>query len=248
MNRSHCLGIILMLAGAAQAQFMHGIIRDAATKRPLPDATITVVEIAKTCMTDSAGYYSTGIVPAGMFNATLSAPDYLTAFRKVFIASPKGPGISKIKFNTGLYHVSSGADTTKGTMSLTYRFPGQGDIEIAIKNGIGKTIRTMYDRSRAGGMRTVSWNGRDDNGNIMPPGRYRYKISSGRLVIIRTLDWKGEADVPSVNVPSAPETAAVPARTIEVPPEAEAAPAQPPAVPAADTTLTPQEAPKTPLE
>jgi hypothetical protein len=226
MKSSYCLGIIVMLAGVSQAQFMHGTIEDAVIKKPIPGATITVVEISKTCTTDSVGYYSTGIVPAGMFNATISAPDYLMSFRRVFIASPKGPGISRIKFSTGLYHISSAADTSKGTMSLTYRFPGQGDIEITIKNGIGKTIRKMYDRSRAGGMRTVSWNGRDDYGNVVPAGRYTYKISSGRLVIIRSLDWKGETDMPPP----------VPASAIEVWQHTEETPAEPPAVPAPDTT------------
>ena len=226
MNRSYCLGLIVMLAGVSQAQFMHGTITDAVINKPIQGATITVIEIAKTCTTDSAGYYFTGIVPAGLFNATISAPDYIMSFKKVFVASPKGPGISKIKFNTGLFRISSAADTSKGTMSLTYRFPGQGDIEIAIKNGIGKTIRKMFDRSRAGGMRTVSWDGRDDYGNVVPAGCYRYKISSGRLVIIRSFDWKGEADKPPL----------VPASAIEVWQHAEETPAQPPAVPAPDTT------------
>jgi hypothetical protein len=192
MNFSHCFGIIAVLAGASQAQWMHGTIRDAISRKPLKGATITVLEIEKTCTTDSAGYYYTGLVPPGLFHAVIAAPDYLKAYRKVFIASPKGPGISRIRFSTGLYHNSSNADTTKGTMSLTYRFPGRGEIEITIKNRVGRTVRRMFDRSRAGGMRTVSWNGRDDVGNVMPPGRYRYKISSGRLVIIRTFEWKGD--------------------------------------------------------
>jgi hypothetical protein len=216
-----------MLAGAAQAQLMYGTITDAVTEKPIPNATITVIEISKTCTTDSAGNYSTGLVPAGIFNATIAAPEYLMSFKKVIIASPKGAGISRIRFDAVLYHSSSAADTSKGAMSLTYRFPGLYDVEITIKNGIGKTIRRMYDRSRAGGLRTVSWNGKDDDGNSVPAGRYMYKISSGRFVIIRTLDWKGEAAVP----PS-PKTDAVPAKAIEVPLKAK----ETPAIPAPDTT------------
>jgi hypothetical protein len=217
MKNTYCFGFIVLLAGIPQAQLMHGTITDAVTNRPIPGAAITINEISKTCTTDSDGNYSTGIVPPGLFNATISAPEYLISFKKVIIASPKGPGISSIRFNTGLYHISSAADTSKGMMSLTYQFPGQHDIEIAIKNGIGRTIRNMYDRSRAGGMRTVSWNGKDNDGNIVPAGRYLCKISSGRLVIIRSLDWKGEA--------------AVPAAATDVPLKTEETPAKPPEAP-----------------
>lgn len=252
MNSRYCFGIIIMLAGAPQAQLMHGTITDAVTGKPIPGAAIRVNEIEKTCTTDSAGYYNTGIVPAGIFNATITAKDYLMAFRKVFIAWPKGRGLCTIKFSTVLYRISSAADTTKGKMSLTYRFPGQGDIEIAIKNGIGKIIRKMYDRSRAGGMRTFSWNGKDDEGNMVPPGRYLCKVSSGRFVIIRTLEWKGETVVPPAveppaEVPPPYDTAVVPAAVTEVPPKAEETPAGPPAIPPTDT-ITPAKAPAAPGE
>lgn len=237
MHINHCFGILIIVAGAAQAQWMHGFIRDAVSQKPIPGATIAVVEITKTCTTDSAGYYYTGLVPAGIFNATIAAPYYLMAFRKVIIASPKGPGISKIRFNSGLYQKSTDADTTRGKTSLTYRFPGRGDIEITIKNGIGRTIRTMFDRSRAGGMRTVSWNGRDDDGNLMPPGHYRCKVSSGRLVIIRSLYWEGETVVP---LPAPPAAVPVPATA---PPKTEETPAPPPVMPAPDSAATPEGAP-----
>jgi hypothetical protein len=222
MNSKYCFGIIVMLTGVPQAQLMYGTITDAVTGKPIPGATISLIEISKTCTTDSAGNYSTGLVPPGIFNATIAAPDHLMAFKKVIVASPKGTGISTIQFYARLYHSSSAADTSKGAMSLTYRFPGQYDVEIAIKNGIGKTIRKMYDRSRAGGLRTVSWNGKDDDGNSVPAGRYMYKISSGTFVIIRTLDWKGDP----------PKTAVVPAKAMEVLPKGE----EPPAIPAPDTT------------
>jgi hypothetical protein len=230
MNGYSCCGIAIMLAGAAQAQLMYGTIVDAVSRKPIPNATITILEISKTCTTDSAGHYSTGIVPSGIFNATISAPNYLNSFKKVFIAWPKGRGLSEIKFNTGLFHVGSGADTSKGKMSLKYRFSGHGDVEISIKNGIGKVIRKMYDRSRIGGMRTVFWDGKNDKGETVPAGRYMCKISSGRLVIIRSLEWNGVPDVPS----SPP----APAEETDVPPQENETTAPPPAVPEFDATTT----------
>jgi hypothetical protein len=250
MKIVYSFAIAALLAGATQAQLMHGTIRDAITKKPIRGATITIIEISKTCTTDSNGCYSTGLVPAGIFNATVSAPNHIISFKKVFIAWPKGRGISEIRFNTSLYDKSTNADTTRGKMSLTYRFPGQADVEIAIKNGIGKTIRKMYDRSRAGGTRTAAWNGRDDDGNVVPAGRYQCKISSGRLVSIRTLEWKGEAVVPPSDVPPAPETSVAPATATEVLPKAEETPSKTVEIPAPQEpgTKTTEEAPQAPKE
>ena len=99
-----------------------------------------------------------------------------------------------------------------------------GDVEFVIQNALGKKIRKMYDRSRAGGIRTVFWNGKDDDGTIVPTGRYTCKVSSGRLVMIHTLVWKGAA---KTEPPSQPEKAApLPAAVQEVPSKAvEIAPA-----------------------
>lgn len=226
-----CL-IVLVLAGAAQAQVMHGFITDAISGKPVPGALITVNEIEKTCTTDSTGYYNTGLVPSGIFNATVSAPDYIMVFRKVFIAWPKGSGLSQIRFNAGLYHKSTNADTAEGKVSLTYRFPGHGDVEIVIKNGISRTVRTMFDRSRIGGIRTVTWDGKDDVGSVLPPGRYRCKVSDGRQVIIRTLEWEGETYLPPAPTAPPPPAENPPAEPSEVPAPAVPAPEETPAVPA----------------
>jgi hypothetical protein len=119
-----------------------------------------------------------------------------------------------------------------------------GDVEFVIQNAMGRKIRKMYDRSRAGGIRTVSWNGKDDEGNIVPAGRYTCKVSSGRLVMIRTLVWKGAAQA---EPPAQPEKVKslpaavqeVPSKAVEIAPPTAVQPnntlVKPPAPPAKDT-------------
>jgi hypothetical protein len=236
MKREFFLGAVIILAGALQAQTLRGAITDAVTGKPLCGAAVTLVELSRTCTTDSAGRFLADSLCSGTYTVKITAPQYLRLTRRVFIASPKGAGISDIEFNAGLYNISSAADTSRGTISITYLFPGHDDVEFVIQNSAGTTIRRMYDRSRAGRVRSVSWNGKDNNGNFVPAGRYSCRVSSGRLVMIRTLVWKGPEEVVPGNItapaalPENPMQAAeTPVQAAPVPVQAVETPAVPPA-------------------
>jgi hypothetical protein len=183
-----------MFAGALQAQSMFGNVTDAVTRKPISGAVVTLAEISKTFTTDTDGYYSADSVGEGTFTVKITAPRYFDFSKKVILASLKEAGISDLEFNPGLYNFSSAVDTSEGVVPITYQFPTHGDVEFVIKNARGKTIRTMFDRSRTGGVRSASWNGKNDNGNFVPAGSYTCTVSSPPLVIVCTLVWKGAAE------------------------------------------------------
>jgi hypothetical protein len=247
---NYCLMAVGISAVALQAQSMHGTITDAVTKKPIQGAAVTLAEISRTFTTDSNGNYSTDPIAAGTFTVKITAPDYLKFTKKVIITSPKNAGISELEFNAGLYHVSTTADTSEGTMSVKYLFPAHDNVAFVIRNATGKIVKKAFDRSRAGGMRTFSWDGRDDEGAIVPPGQYTCAISSGNLITIRSLRWKG-APAPGAS----PETVAAPAKTPDAPlktpqvtPPAPAKAEETPEEEDTDTTQTPEEAPETPAK
>jgi hypothetical protein len=233
MKSIYCLIAIVIFAGLLQAQSMHGTVTDAVTGKPIRGATVTVVEISKTFTTDNHGQYSTDSISAGTFAVRITAPKYLKFSRKAIVGSRSGAGISNLEFNAGLYNIASVADTSEGMVTITYQFPGHGDVEFVIQNADGKKIRKMYDRSRVSGKRSVSWNGKDDDGNTMIAGRYTCTVSSGRLSMVRTLIWKGAAQVQPEKVMPPP---AVSADSLRV--QATETPAAPPSPPAQDTDTT----------
>lgn len=242
----YCLVAVLMSAVTLQAQSLHGTITNAVTKGPIQGAAVTIAEISRTYTTDRNGYYSTDIIAAGIFTVKITAPEYLKLSKKVIIASPEEAGISELEFNAELYHISTIADTSEGTMSVKVLFPGHDHVAFVIRNAAGKTVKKAFDRSRAGGIRTFSWDGRDGEGTIAPPGHYTCAISSGRLITIRSLTWSG---APPPEAP--PEKVAAPATATEAPskatvvtPSAPAKAEEPPEE--EDTTETPEEAPETP--
>lgn len=52
------------------------------------------------------------------------------------------------------------------------------EVDIEIRNENGKLVRTLNDVNLAEGVHTVDWNGRDDRGNLLPPGSYDVEVSA----------------------------------------------------------------------
>jgi len=191
---SNCLASILMFFAAAQAQTIHGTISDALSKKPIARAKISFIGLAAQWNSDSLGNYFSDTVKPGSYIVKAEAPGFLKVTKKVILTSPKGAGTSDLAVNLGLYAIATNAEASDNSLVVQFNFPGHFPASIDISDAKGKTIRNAYDRSRTGGMRSYSWDGKDDNGKLVVPGRYTAKVVSGRLVMIRTLLWKGKIE------------------------------------------------------
>ncbi len=52
-------------------------------------------------------------------------------------------------------------------------------VTVQIFNGSGKVVRNLDDGARGAGDHLIKWDGRDDNGNPLPDGRYTVSVTSG---------------------------------------------------------------------
>lgn len=188
---SYCFSSMLMFFAAAQAQTIHGTVADALSKKPIAGAKISFIGIAAQWSSDSLGKFASDTVKPGTYIVKAEAPGFLKVTKKVILTSPLGAGTSDLLVNLGLYAIATNAESSDGNMVVQFNFPGHFPAAIDIEDGKGKVIKNAYDRSRTGGMRSWSWDGKDNNGKLTPPGRYTAKVVSGRLVMIRTLLWKG---------------------------------------------------------
>jgi len=93
--------------------------------------------------------------------------------------------------------VSSVEDNTSGTIPTTmmleqnypnpfnpetqisYQLPTDGYISLTIHDLLGREIKTLVSEDQPSGNYTVSWNGRDESGNILPSGIYLYSLKAG---------------------------------------------------------------------
>ena len=53
------------------------------------------------------------------------------------------------------------------------------DTRLVIFNIMGREIRTLVNKRQSGGNYHVTWDGRDDDGNLVSSGIYYYRITSG---------------------------------------------------------------------
>jgi flagellar hook assembly protein FlgD len=188
-----CALAIAALVPALYGQSIHGIVSDAITKKPIREATITVIEMKRVITADSAGKYFSGNMDAGTYLVKIEAAGYLKLMKKIILTSKQGTaGTSDMELNAALYSIKSNADSSSGSLSINYYFPGHNTVDITIKGKNGKTVRSAYDRSRTGGTRTFKWDGKNNDGNLVEPGTYTCKIVSGRLVSVQTIEWKGK--------------------------------------------------------
>ncbi len=65
------------------------------------------------------------------------------------------------------------------SVKLSYKLEGDAsDVTVNIYSPDGTLVRAMELGAQKAGDREVEWNGKDDNGNELPPGDYTYSISA----------------------------------------------------------------------
>ncbi len=174
-----------------QAQSVSGTVTDALVGNPLKKAKVSIVELKKNTTTGINGNFTIDSVVPGTYTVRVEADNYLKLAKRIFVKSKKAVGTADLKLELKLYKVSSSVRASKGAMSVKYFFPGHGNVTIIIYDSKGNKVRRAFDRSRRGGVRSYSWDGRDDKGNYVKTGVYTCTVSCGTMVMNRRLEWKG---------------------------------------------------------
>lgn len=186
-----CGMAVFFFTSALNAQTISGVVKDALLDQPIEGATISIVELKQSFQTNAEGAFSTGTLKPGTYTIQTEAKGYLKHSKGIILKSQNEVGVSEMKLDLKIYNISSNADKSKGTMAVNYFFPGHGNVLIVIYDSKGNKVRNAIDRSRQGGMRIYSWDGRDNQGRTVPPGQYTCRISCGTMVMNRELNWKG---------------------------------------------------------
>jgi flagellar basal-body rod modification protein FlgD len=65
------------------------------------------------------------------------------------------------------------------SQAFAVELPGTAsDVDIKIVDGTGKVVRTISAGSMTEGVNAVTWDGRDDAGNVVPAGAYRFTVDA----------------------------------------------------------------------
>ncbi len=64
------------------------------------------------------------------------------------------------------------------TTTIVYELPIAGYVEVTVYNSMGKKIRTLVNTRQAPGHYKVKWDGRDEQGKLLPSGIYLYRLKT----------------------------------------------------------------------
>jgi len=65
---------------------------------------------------------------------------------------------------------------------INFSIPKAGNVTMAVYNIMGQKIRTLLKSKLHAGNHFVRWDGRNDDGNVVPPGIYFYRLESGNYI------------------------------------------------------------------
>jgi len=70
---------------------------------------------------------------------------------------------------------------------ITYHLPKDSEVRLAIYNSLGILIRVLDCGKRSAGVYTVTWDGKDEEGRIVPSGIYLYRLKAGSNVFLKKM-------------------------------------------------------------
>jgi hypothetical protein len=137
------------------------------TGRPLRADSVTVV--ATNTVHLDANYPSHIVLPVTSGTTSVSLADQRELTPRDFILSQNYP------------------NPTSGVTQIAYSLPRMSAIRITLFNMLGQEIRTLVDGLVTSGAHTVSWDGRDENGQPVAKGIYFYRLEAGGFAMTKKL-------------------------------------------------------------
>jgi len=93
----------------------------------------------------------------------------------LILGKVRGLPLSKLSSDS----FSPNGDGVKDRVSLSYSLPANAWVEISVLNTQGEKIKSLLDEIQTAGVtHTISWDGKDEKGEIVPEGVYRMEISA----------------------------------------------------------------------
>jgi uncharacterized protein len=137
------------------------------TGHPLRADSVTVV--ATNTVHLDANYPSHIVLPVTNGTTAVSLADQREATPRDFILSQNFP------------------NPTVGVTQIAYSLPRTSAIRITLFNMLGQKIRTLVGGLVPSGAHTVSWDGRDENGQPVAKGIYFYRLEAGGFAMTKKL-------------------------------------------------------------
>ena len=65
--------------------------------------------------------------------------------------------------------------------AIRYRLRSNGQVTLSIYNLLGQKVKTLVNEKQAAGSYVAKWDGKDENGTVVPSGVYLYVLKAGNF-------------------------------------------------------------------
>jgi hypothetical protein len=139
----------------------------------------------------------TGLLPAGTRQfVDTDVVAWNTYHYRVAVVEPDGTEMASqavtVRMRTSAYTLTHGQPNPfSASTSFQYTLPRSGPVTVRVYDVRGALVATLEDAVRAEGVHTVSWDGRDNAGNVVSGGTYFVKLHAPdadltrKIVLIR---------------------------------------------------------------
>ncbi len=144
--------------------------------------TVTSLDVRSSSELEASVSIAAGAQP-GLRDLTVRSKDGSEAFGPALFTVAAAPQQFALQQN---YPNPFNAETI-----IRYHLPAGAQTELKILNILGQEMRILVDASHQAGYKTVTWDGRDRNGQLVPSGVYFYRLSTpefvqtNKLVVLR---------------------------------------------------------------
>jgi hypothetical protein len=91
--------------------------------------------------------------------------------RRRFVIEAQPARLSQLRITQ--LHVAS---TRGNQVTIQYALNTSATVQVMIQDAAGRTLARLTGGTRSAGLNTVTWNGRTDEGVVVPPGTYQVQI------------------------------------------------------------------------
>ena len=102
-----------------------------------------------------------------------------TYLYKIFDAKNRVVGISKITYRgaTALFYSPTPSILKPGeSITLSYSLPYETEVLFKVYNTSGRLVRRILVGKQKAGIHTLKWDGKDERGKLLPPGKYLIRM------------------------------------------------------------------------
>jgi len=75
----------------------------------------------------------------------------------------------------------------RGSTTISYELPKSGDVRLSVCDVLGRTVRTLVNETKGPGRYSSGWDGRGENGVLLPAGIYFCRLEAGAERLTRKL-------------------------------------------------------------